>query len=182
MSTRPQTVADYLATLPPDRRAAIEAVRNVIRRNLDPQYAEGVYYGMIGYCVPHSVYPNGYHCDPTQPLPFANLASRQGYMTVGLMSVYANAAEEAWFRTAWARTGKKLDMGKACIRFRKLEDLPLDVIGEAVRRMPAKTFIAHYEKSILTMNQQAAKRAGKAPARKARAATATTTRKGAARK
>ena len=164
MSTKPQTVSDYLATLPPAQRAALEAVRAVFRKNLDRSYAEGVHYGMIEYCIPHHIYPNGYHCDPRQPLPFANLASRKGYMTVALMSVYANDAEEKWFRAAWAKSGKKLDMGKACIRFKTLDDLPLDVIGEAIRRMPAKAFIEHYEKSILTINKRAAKRSAAAKA------------------
>ena len=182
MSTTPTTVDAYLATLPPERRAALETVRAVFRENLDRSYTEGVQYGMIGYCIPHSVYPNGYHCDPKQPLPFASLASRKGYMTVALMSVYGNAAEEKWFRTAWAKTGKKLDMGKACIRFKTLDDLPLDVIGEAIRRMPAKSFIAHYEKSILTMNKEAAKRSAATRAGAKPAARKATTKSAKSRK
>lgn len=102
-------------------------------------------YGMIGYYVPHSVYPAGYHCDPRQPLPFASLASRKDHMSLGLMCLYGRPDEEAWFKKEWARTGKKLDMGKACIRFKKLEDLPLDLIGKTVARFPAKACIAHFE-------------------------------------
>lgn len=145
MTSKAATVAEYLASLPADRRTAIEAVRAVILRNLDPQYEEGMQYGMIGYYVPHRVYPPGYHCDPRQPLPFAALASQKNYLSVYLGCVYGPSDEERRFREAWARTGKRLDMGKTCIRFKQAEDLALDVIGEAIRRMPARKFIAHYE-------------------------------------
>jgi hypothetical protein len=159
MSAKPQTVEQYLATVSPEQRAALQAVREVILKNLDDGYAEGIQYGMIGYFVPHSVYPNGYHCDPRQPLPFASLAARKDHMSLGLMSNYGGGKEEEWFRAAWAKTGKKLDMGKACIRFRTLDDLPLEVIGEAVRRVPAGAYIAHYERSIRSMNKRASARA-----------------------
>src|SRR5438046_900300 len=132
------SVERYLAALPQDRRSAIEAVREVILENLDKDYEEGMQYGMIGYYVPHRVFPAGYHCDPKQPLPFAALASQKGYMALYLMAVYGDADHQAWFRDAWAKTGKKLDMGKACVRFKKLADLPLSVIGEVIRRVPAK--------------------------------------------
>lgn len=149
-------------------------MREVVLKNLDKAYQEGMSYGMMGYSVPHSLYPAGYHCDPKQPLPFAALASQKNYMSVYLMCVYGHSGEDEWFRKAWAKTGKKLDMGKCCIRFKKVEDLALDVIGEAIRRVPAKKFIEMYEKSILTMNTRATagakKTAGKkAPVRKAAA-------------
>jgi hypothetical protein len=118
-------------------------------------------YGGIGYCVPHRIFPAGYHCDPKQPLCFAGLASQKHHMAVYLMCVYGSPEHEKWFRQAWAATGKRLDMGKSCIRFKKLEDVALDVIGEAIRRVPAKTFIAHYEKAMLTMNKAAAERTAK---------------------
>ncbi|MFN7020526.1 MAG: DUF1801 domain-containing protein [Phycisphaerales bacterium] len=159
MQSRATTVAQYLASLPEDRRAAVSAVRKVILANLDKGYAEGMQYGMIGFFVPHSVYPPGYHCDPKQPLPFAGLASQKNHMSLYLMSVYADGVEEKWLRDRFTRAGKKLDMGKCCIRFKKLEDLPLDVIGEAIRRVPVKAHLAHYERAILTMNKQAAARA-----------------------
>lgn len=144
MISKAATVAQYLAQLPPERRSAIEAVRRVILDNLDSGYAEGMSYGMIGYAVPHSIFPQGYHCDPKQPLPFAGLASQKQHMSVYLMCLYGNAEHEKWFRTAWAKTGKKLDMGKSCVRFKKLDDLAIDVIGEAIRRVPAKVYIEHY--------------------------------------
>jgi len=144
----PTTVKQYLATLPPDRRAALEAVRAVILENLDSDYQETIQYGMIGYSVPHSVFPAGYHCDPKQPLPFASMASQKNYMSLYLMCIYGDPKERAWFEKAWAKTGKKLNMGKSCIRFKKLEDLPLEVIGKAIKRVPAKKFIAHYKATL----------------------------------
>jgi hypothetical protein len=156
MQSKAASVAAYLAEQPADRRAALEAVRAVIRENLDPDYEEGMQYGMIGYYVPHRVYPPGYHADPKQPLPFVCLASQKNYLSVYLMGLYGEqdargepANDHArWFSRAWAETGKKLDMGKSCIRFKRAEDLALDVIGEAVRRLPAKAFVKLYEDVI----------------------------------
>jgi hypothetical protein len=135
-------------------------------------------YGMIGYYVPHRIYPPGYHCDPKQPLPFICLASQKNYMSVYLGCVYGEHEVAQWFREAWAETGKKLDMGKSCVRFRKVEDLALEVIGGAIRRMPARLFIAYYESvmqpSLSRRNQskpappQRRKLAGKRAARKQR--------------
>jgi len=162
MQSKAATVKDYLAELPADRRAAIQAVRQVLLKNLDKLYEEGMQYGMIGYYVPHRVYPPGYHCDPKQPLPFAALASQKNYMSLYLMCVYGEGEHKKWFQGAWAKTGKKLDMGKACIRFKKLEDLPLEVIAEAVRRTPAKKFIECYESCIKTMRKHLAASKSKA--------------------
>lgn len=140
------SVKDYLSQLPKDRRTALQSVRDTILKNLDPGYEERIQYGMIGYYVPHRLYAPGYHCDPKQPLPFAGLASQKHYMSVYLMCIYGDSEHGKWFLDAWAKTGKKLDMGKSCIRFTKVEDLALDVIGEAIRRVPAKAYIEHYEK------------------------------------
>jgi hypothetical protein len=153
MAARAETVAQYLASLPPDRRAAISAVRRVIRANLDPGYQEGIQYGMIGYYVPHRLFPAGYHADPRQPLPFAALASQKSYLSLYLMGTYCGCgegpggetADARWFREAWTATGKKLDMGKSCIRWKKVDDVPLEVIGEAIRRLPARTYIERYQ-------------------------------------
>jgi hypothetical protein len=153
MQSRATTVSEYLASLPEERRQAVAAVRKVIRANLDTGYEEGMQYGMIGYYVPHKIFPAGYHCDPKQPLPFAALAAQKNYLSLYMMGVYCGCGEgpgasetshARWFREAWTATGKKLDMGKACVRFRKVEDLALDVIGEAFKRMPAKVYIAQY--------------------------------------
>jgi hypothetical protein len=146
MQSKARTVEEYLASLPADRRAVIMAVRQVILANLDKDYEEGMSYGAIGYYVPHRVYAPGYHCDPRLPLPFAGLGSQKHHMALGIMSNYGGSAEEKRFRAAWLKTGKKLDMGKCCVRFKKLEDVPLEVVGESIRRMPAKKFIEQYEK------------------------------------
>jgi hypothetical protein len=163
MQSKVSTVAAYLADLPVERREAISTVRDVIRKNLDAEYEEGIQYGMIGYYVPHRIYPAGYHADPKQPLPFAALASQKNYMSLYMMGVYCGCvdgvetAETKWFREAWAKTGKKLDMGKACVRFKRVEDLALDVVGEAIRRIPAKTFIERYEASLAGTKKAKAK-------------------------
>ena len=130
MKSSATTVREYLASLPADRRAGIEAVRRVILKNLDRDYDECMLYGMIGYAVPHRVWPTGYHCDPKKPLLMAALSSQKSAMTVYLMSVYNDKAERAWFQNAWAKTGRKLNMGGCCVRFRKLEDAALEVVAE----------------------------------------------------
>jgi Domain of unknown function (DU1801) len=172
MQSKAATVSRYLAELPPDRRAAIRAVRDVVRANLDRDYEEGMQYGMIGWYVPHRVFPAGYHCDPRQPLPFAGLASQKNHMALYLMSVYGEASQERWLRDAFRKAGRRLDMGKCCIRFKKLEDLPLEVIGEAIRRVPAKRYVEHYQRALLAMNKGAAARAAKRTAAAKRAGSA----------
>lgn len=144
MASKPTTVAEYLEQLPPDRRAAIDAVRKVIRENLDKDYEEGIQYGMLGYYVPHSVFPDGYHCDPKQPLPFMSVASTKGHIGLHMFCIYGDTGMQDWFRNAWTKAGKKLDMGAACVRVKKLEDIALDVVGEAVRRLPTAKFVKHY--------------------------------------
>lgn len=149
MQSKASTVAKYLAELPAERRAAIQAVRQVILDNLPAGYEEGMMYGMIGYFVPHKLYPPGYHCDPRMPLGYASLASQKNYMSLYLFCAYCDAADGRWFRDAWTKaTGKKPDMGKSCVRFKSLDDVPLQVVGQAIKRMPVKKFIAFYESAI----------------------------------
>ena len=148
MQSKAKTAAEYLDTLPPDRRAAISAVRQVILDHLPKGYAECMQYGMIGYAVPHSIYPAGYHCDPSQPLTLAMLGSQKNHMAIYLMTVYGDPKTEQWFRKAYAASGKKLDMGKACVRFKKLDDLPLDVIGQVIAHVPVKEYVARIEKFL----------------------------------
>jgi len=159
MQSKATTVQQYLKELPTGRKAAIEGVRAVILKNLDPVLEEGMQYGMIGYYVPHSVYPPGYHCDPRQPLPFACLASQKNYMSVYLGCVYGHTTHERWFRMAWAKTGKKLDMGKSCVHFKKLDDLALDVISESIRRVSARDYIANYESVLKKLSRRPARKA-----------------------
>lgn len=180
MQSKAATVAEYLAALPEDRRAIIQALREVIRKNLDKDFAEGMQYGMIGYFVPHSVFPAGYHCDPKQPLPYAGLASQKQACSLYMMALYTGGGPAhdhlTWFQSAWADAvkagrAKKLDMGKACIRFKTLEDIPLDVIAEAFRRVPARTYIERYTSGLLTRGAAATKTAAKkAPASTAKKA------------
>jgi hypothetical protein len=170
MQSKAKTVEAYLAELPDDRRAAIQAVRDVILANMDSDYEEGIQYGMIGFHVPHRVYPPGYHCDPKQPLPFAGLASQKNYMSLYMMFCYGDSPLTKWFQSEWKKTGKKLDMGKSCIRFKKIEDLPLELIGEAIRRMPVKKLIEYFETALAT--RQPAKTAKKkAPVSKSKGTT-----------
>jgi hypothetical protein len=154
MRSPASTVEEYLASLAPDRRFAMERVREVILRNLDPEYEEGMSYGMIGYSVPHRIYPPGYHAAPEQGLPFAALASQKNYMSVYLMGLYCGCVDGTqetelvqWFKRAWADAGKKLNMGKACIRFKNPDDLALDVLGEAIRRVPTRRYVEVYANS-----------------------------------
>src|SRR5438552_11637552 len=154
MTSNAKTVEGYLRGLPEDRRAAISTVREVILANLPKGYAERMQYGMISYVVPHSIYPAGYHCKPTDPLPYAMLGSQKNHMAIYLMCVYGDAKTEQWFRKAYQASGKKLDMGKSCVRFKKIEDLPLDVIGQVVARVPVKNYIARVEEILKQTRQK----------------------------
>ncbi len=148
MQSSAKTADEYLAELPEDRRAAIQAVRETILKNLPEGYAESMAYGMITYVVPHSIYPAGYHCDPKQALPFVSLASQKNHMAVYLMCLYLEEGGEEWFRAEYAKTGKKLDMGKSCLRFKKLENLALDLVGQVIARAPVDKYVAHYESRL----------------------------------
>jgi hypothetical protein len=148
MQSKAETVDAYLAELPEDRRSAISKVRSVIRKNLPKGFTEVMQYGMIGYVVPHKLYPAGYHCDPKQPLPFACLASQKNHMAVYLMSVYMRPDLLDWFTTEYKASGKKLDMGKSCVRFKRIEDLPLDVVGRAFAKLSLADYVALYESNL----------------------------------
>ena len=187
MTAKPTNVTQYLASLDPDRKKALQAIRKVVRANLDPKVKEGIQYGMIGYFIPHSVYPDGYHCSPEQPLPFMSIASQKNHMAVYLFCIYGDEAEAARFEKQWAKSGKKLDMGKSCVRFKKIEDVCLTSIGAAVKRMTAARFIKHYEANVVSATARKKKAASKKaaakkkPARKAATRKATTGKKAAAR-
>lgn len=170
MPDAPATVYDYLALLPDDRREALEAVRETILENLGQGFAEGIQYGMIGYFVPHAIYPSGYHCDPTEPVPFIGLASQKNHMAIYMFCLYTDPDAVEDFTRDWKTTGKRLDMGKSCVRFRKLEDVPLDVVGRAVKNATLTKFIASYESSL---THSARKKPKKKTAKKAARTTAT---------
>ncbi|MDA1223183.1 MAG: DUF1801 domain-containing protein [Planctomycetota bacterium] len=176
MAKAPATPEEYLAALPEDRRHALEVLRATILKNLGKGFEEGIQYGMIGYFVPHSVYPNGYHCDPRQPLPFASIASQKSHIGIYLFCIYTEEGEAERFREEWLATGKRLDMGKSCVRVKKIEDVPLDVLGRAIKRATLKRFVASYEAGL------AGTKAGQAARKKASAAKKPTTKKAATKK
>jgi hypothetical protein len=142
MRSEADNVEAYLAELPPDRRAAIEAVREVVVRHLPDGYEESMNWGMIVYQLPLAAYPDTYN---GQPLMYAALASQKNHMAVYLSGIYSDEGERERFEDAYRATGKRFDVGKSCVRFRRLEDLPLDVIGDAVAAMPVERFVAAYE-------------------------------------
>ncbi len=154
MTSNAKTVEEYLASLPEDRREAIAAVRQTILDNLPEGYEEGMQYGMIGYYVPHSIFPAGYHCDPKQPLNFASLGNQKNHMALYLMCVYGNSQVREWFEAEYKKSGKKLDMGKACLRFKKLDDLALNVVGAAIAKVPVEKYVAAYEAVLSTRKAQ----------------------------
>ena len=139
-----QTIDEYLAELSPDRREAVAAVRKVILDHLSEGYQETMQYGMISYVIPLEKYPLTYN---KQPLGYAALASQKNYMSLYLMNIYAKKETEQWFTEEYRASGKKLDMGKSCVRFKKLDDLPMDLIGKAVARTTVAEFIELYEAS-----------------------------------
>lgn len=141
------TPDQYLAGLPPERQQMVGAIRDTINGALSGGYQEGIQYGMIGWSVPHAAYQAGYHCDPKQPVPFIGLASKKEAVTVHLFGMYMSPQLKAWFEDEYQKTGHRLDMGAGCIRFKKPAQVPLELIGELVRRLPMDTFLALYEAS-----------------------------------
>jgi hypothetical protein len=164
MQSKAATVEVYLAELPAERRKVIQAIREVILANLDPSAQEGMQYGMIGYFVPHSVYPAGYHCDPKQPLPFICLAAQKTHFAIYMMGLYTGGDCDnptplaKWFHKELEKLDRRLDMGKSCIRFKKLVDLPLELIGRTVKRQSVAQFIRQYEKSLSKLRSVAIKK------------------------
>ena len=143
-----KTVEEYLDSLPEDRRTALGTVREVVLKHLPRGYVECMQGDMIGYVVPHSLYPKGYHCDSRHPLQYAALTSGKSSMSLHMMAIYGDAKAQEWLQTSWKAAGKKLDMGKACIRFKKLDDLPLEVVGRLIARLPAREYIERVEKFL----------------------------------
>jgi hypothetical protein len=143
MQSKAQTVSAYIKELPSERRKIVEAVRRTIKKHLPKGYQESMQYGMISYCVPLKTYPKGYLGNSKVPLCYAALASQKNYTSLYLMNVYGK--EEKWFRDEYRKSGKKLDMGKSCVRFKSLDDLPLAVIGKAIARTSVPAYIEMYE-------------------------------------
>lgn len=163
-TTKPATVEEYLKPLSPERLEIMQALRKVINANIRGGLVEGLQYNGIGYYIPHSLYPAGYHCDPKQPLPYGGIASGKQYVSIGFMCSYMKPELDQWFRKAWTATGRKLDMGAACIRVKKMDDIAFDVIAELVRKVPGDEYIKIYEsiRAQSTTGRAAAKKAAAA--------------------
>ncbi len=140
---------DYISQTPEERHDALKQLRQVIKDNLPKDFEEGMIYKMIGYYVPHSVYPDGYHCDPKTPLPFMSFASQKNSINLYHSGIYAKKELHDWFVNEFPKhSSRKLDMGKSCIRFKKIDDIPFELIGELTRKMTCDEWINIYESAI----------------------------------
>lgn len=143
------TVQDYIEKLPDERKEAFNRLRETILKHLPSGFEECISYGMIGYVVPHSLYPKGYHCDPKLPLPMINLANQKNFIALYHMGVYANPDLLNWFVDEFPKHSKsKLDMGKSCIRFKKMNDIPYDLIAELIAKVSVEKWIESYESAF----------------------------------
>ncbi len=149
MQSKALTPEQYLAELPEERKEAMLKLRSAIKDNLPKGFEEVMSYGMLGYVVPHSIYPNGYHCSPQLPLPFINVASQKNFIAVYHMGIYSNKNLLDWFVSEYPKhTKTKLDMGKSCLRFKKVDDIPFEFIGELATKMSVEDWISTYEKAL----------------------------------
>lgn len=171
------TIDGYLAAVPEDRRSTLVALRAVINRNLPAGCEEGTQYGMPAWFVPHGRYPHGYHCDPREPLPFAGIASKKSHIGLHLFFAYIDPELMAWFETEWRKTGCRWDAGKSCVRVKRLEDIPLALVGRLVKKVSVKRFVASYEKSLPASVLAKRERAAAAKKKNATRGKATTKRK-----
>jgi hypothetical protein len=150
MTSAAKTVEEYMNNLPEDRKKAMELLRNTMLKNVPKGFEEGMNYGMIGYYVPHSIYPNGYHCKPADPLPFITFASQKNSINFYHMGMYANKELYDWFVAEYPKhSTRKLDMGKSCIRFNKLDEIPFELLGELVTKVSVADWIATYEAAFV---------------------------------
>ena len=145
----PSNADEYIASLPEDRKEPVTKLRKLIKKNLPKGFEETISSGMISWVVPHKTYPAGYHCDPKQPLPFLSLASQKNNISLYHMGLYSDPELLKWFQDEWARSSKrKLDMGKSCIRFKKPDEIPFDLIGQLASKVTPADWIALYESAI----------------------------------
>lgn len=146
MQSTASTVDEYLSNLPEDRRGVMTELRKAVRKNLPKGFEEVMASGMIGWVVPHKLYPPGYHCDPGTPLPFISLASQKNHIAVYHMGLYSSPEMLEWFNAEWPKhSSKKLDMGKSCIRFKRPDDIPVGLMGELSSKMTPQQWIDIYE-------------------------------------
>jgi uncharacterized protein YdhG (YjbR/CyaY superfamily) len=149
MQSKATTVQQYMDELPEDRVEAMTKMRNTILENLPDGFEEAMSYGMVGYVVPHSIFPDGYHCDPALPLPFMNIASQKNFVAFYHMGIYADVELLEWFQTEYPNHCKrKLDMGKSCIRFKKMDDIPYDLLGQLVSKVSVDDWIKVYTEAV----------------------------------
>lgn len=149
MKIEANTPEEYMSKVPEERQKAFAQLRETILNHLPEGFTEMMGYGMIAYSVPLSIYPDGYHCDPSIPLPFMNLGNQKNYIALYHMGLYANPDLLSWFQGAYPQHAKrKLDMGKSCIRFKKMDDIPYELIGALVDKMSAQSWIDLYEASL----------------------------------
>jgi hypothetical protein len=148
-SAKPTDIKSYLESLPEEKRKLMDQFRKVIRKHLPKGFEEVFNYGMIGYVVPHKLYPAGYHCNPSQPLPFISLSANKSGYSFHHMGLYADTDLLRWFEESYAREASgKLDMGKGCVRFKKPEFIPFDLLGKLVAKMSVKEWVALYERKF----------------------------------
>lgn len=149
MTSTASTPAEYLESLDPDRKEALSKLRNAILKSLPAGFEECMNYGMLGYVIPHSIYPAGYHCDPKLPLPFLALASQKNFIAFYHMGIYANQGLMDWFTAEWPKySTRKLDMGKSCIRFKYLNEIPVDLIAKLCEKVSVEQWISTYESAF----------------------------------
>ncbi|MAT90684.1 MAG: hypothetical protein CMC35_08315 [Flavobacteriaceae bacterium] len=149
MTSKATSPKEYIDELPEDRKAPIQQLRQTILEHLPEGFEEQMSYGMLGYVVPHSRYPDGYHCDPKQPLPFMSLASQKNHIGLYHMGLYSDPELLEWFKKEYAKkVATKLDMGKSCIRFKNPKHIPYELIGELTAKMTAADWIDRYEKAV----------------------------------
>lgn len=148
MNLQATSVNDYLKKVPEERKDVFNKLRNTILENIPKGFHEEISYGMLGYVVPHSIFPAGYHCDPKLPLPFASIASQKNFIAFYHMGIYANPELLNWFVNEYPKHCKaKLDMGKSCVRFKKMDNIPYQLIGELMQKMTPNDWISLYEKN-----------------------------------
>jgi uncharacterized protein YdhG (YjbR/CyaY superfamily) len=142
-------IEDYIAQLPEERQEAIQKIRTIFLENLPEGFSEDFAYGMIAYVVPHTLYPNGYHCDPKQALPFISVASQKNFIALYHMGIYMDKNLYDWFVSEYPKHVKsKLDMGKSCIRFKKINEIPYELIAALVSKMTREQWVACYESNL----------------------------------
>ncbi|MBU1096187.1 MAG: DUF1801 domain-containing protein [Bacteroidetes bacterium] len=149
MISNAATPEEYINSLPVERKQVVIKLRETVLKNLPEGFAEEINYGILGYVVPHSIYPEGYHCNPKLPLPFMNIASQKNFIAVYHMGIYSDKKLLEWFTADYKKISKtKLDMGKSCIRFKKIDQIPFELIGELCTKISPQQWIAVYEKHI----------------------------------